>query len=167
MGKAENIEKYLKERNNIEVKDGVEIGENNKLNRPFVFSFNSEVSVENSSDKLFIHPFCNLSISDNMFKQTCRALTIDIMYLRGEAYKSTINIPKGYKVEYLPKDYHQDDNMLSINYNVISDEGKIVITANYTFKHNLYEAKNYISLKMSMAEAIKKFSEMIVLVKES
>lgn len=167
MGKAENIEKYLKERNNIEVKDGVEIGENNKLNRPFVFSFNSEVSVENSSDKLFIHPFCNLSISDNMFKQTSRALTIDIMYLRGEAYRSTINIPKGYKAEYLPKDYHQDDNMLSINYNVTSDEGKIVITANYTFKHNLYEAKNYISLKMSMAEAIKRFSEMIVLVKES
>jgi hypothetical protein len=166
LGKPENLQKYLRDKNNIEVKDKVDIIANEKLNRPFIFSFTFDSPVENTSDKLFIHPFCNLSISDNPFKQTSRTFPVDLIYTKGELYKSEIDIPAGYKVEYIPQSSNTSDNIISYQYNVQKSDNKIVVNAGYTLKQNVYDAKNYISLKMSFADMIKKFSEMIVLVKE-
>lgn len=164
LGKEENLQKYLKDVNNIDVID-MRIS-NSSLEKPFFFSFAFESVVENTGNKLFIHPFCNLSISDNPFKQTNRTLPIDLTYLQGRIYKSVINIPKGYKVEHVPKPYTINDNLISMNYSVIHDSERIVIEASYAYKQNMYEAKSYLSLKMSFAEIIKQLSEMVVLVKE-
>lgn len=166
MGKDENLSKYLKEKNNLEVKEDIEVTESDKLNKPFVFSFKFDSSIENSSDKLFIHPFCNLSIADNMFKQTSRTLPIDLVYVNGQIYKSTIEIPKGYKIEYLPKPYIMNDDLMSISYNLNQIDNRIEVMGSYNFSSSYYEAKNYIALKMAVAEMIKHFSEMVVLVKE-
>jgi hypothetical protein len=166
MGKDENISKYLKDKNNIDVKGELNVTDKEKLNRPFNFSFSFETSLENTSEKLFIHPFCNLSISDNPFKQTSRSTRIDLIYMRGDAYKSIIEIPEGYNVEYVPQQYSSDNELIKIDYWVEQDEQKIVINANYSFKQSLYEAEDYNKLKMSFANMIKRFSEMVVLVKK-
>lgn len=166
LGKEDKLTKYLKDRNNIEVKDNMEIIDYEKTNKPFRFSFGFDNSLEGTPDKLFIHPFCNLSVKENPFKQTSRKLPVDLIYIRGEIYKSQITIPEGYKVEYLPKDFKTNDNQMSINYTVVQSDHKIVVSADYTFKQNLYDASRYNTLKMSMADVIKQFSEMIVLVKE-
>ncbi|MBK5722149.1 DUF3857 domain-containing protein [Dysgonomonas sp. Marseille-P4677] len=166
VGKDENLSKYLKDKNNIEVKNDLKIGEVDKLNRPFSFTFSFDTSLENTSDKLFVSPFCNLSISDNPFKQTSRSTLIDLVYIRGDIYKSTIDIPDGYEVEYSPESYISEDELVKINYSLVKDKSRISIDASYYLKKSVYNPDDYIKLKMSFADIIKRFSEMIVLVKK-
>ncbi len=164
LGKEENLQKYLKDQYKIDA-DSVSITAT-PLDKPFIFSFLFKHPVETSGDKIFIHPFCNLSIDDNPFKQTKRTLPVDLTYLRSRTYKSVITIPKGYKIEHLPKPYAINDNLISMNYSVVNNSDQILVEASYAFKQNMYDAKNYLSLKMSFADIIKQLSEMIVLVKE-
>jgi hypothetical protein len=164
LGKEENLQKYLKDAYKIDA-DSVRITAT-PLDKPFIFSFSFEQPVENSGDKIFIHPFCNLSISDNPFKQTNRILPIDLTYLQSKTYRSVINIPKGYKIEHMPKPYVINDNLISMNYSVVDSSDKILVEASYAYKQNIYDAKSYLSLKMSFADIIKRLSEMVILVKE-
>lgn len=166
MGKKENLSKYLKDKNNIDVKGDITMAESDKLNRPFYFSFNYDCPIEGTPDKLFINPFCNLSISDNPFKQTSRTLPVDLVYIRGEIYKSTIEIPEGYKIEHLPEPYMVDDDLIKMDYTVQENSNGISFNANYTLKKNIYPADDYLKLKMSFADMMKKFSEMLILVKQ-
>ncbi|QIK55408.1 DUF3857 domain-containing protein [Dysgonomonas sp. HDW5B] len=165
-GKNDNLVDYFKKNNNVNIEDSLTVINYSEMNKPFSFSFNSGTSFESASGKLFIHPFCNLSVSDNMFKQTTRTLPIDLIYLRNVEYKSEIEIPEGYKVEYLPKELTHDSRLMTINYSTKKVDNKIEVSAKYFFNTNLYDAKDYARLKYSYAEIIKQFSDMIVLVKE-
>ncbi|WP_108823457.1 DUF3857 domain-containing protein [Dysgonomonas sp. Marseille-P4361] len=166
MGKEDNLIKHLKDKNNIDVKNGVKVVQNDKLNRPFVFSFDFSSLIESSADKLFIHPYFNISISDNPFKQKERKLPVDLMFIQGEIYKSKLEIPEGYKVEYMPESYMEDNDVVKIDYVCQKHDNIIETNAYYTLKRNMYNASDYERLKQSFAEIIKRFSEMIVLVKE-
>lgn len=165
-GKNDNLVDYFKKNNNVNIEDSLTVINYSEMNKPFSFSFNSSTSFESASGKLFIHPFCNLSVSDNMFKQTTRTLPIDLIYLRNVEYKSEIEIPEGYKVEYLPKELTHASRLMTINYSTKEVDNKIEVSAKYFFNTNLYDAKDYARLKYSYAEIIKQFSDMIVLVKE-
>lgn len=166
MGKAENLSKYLKDKNNIDVKGEVSVKENDKLNRPFQFSFDFESSIEEASGKLFVNPFCNLYITENPFKQTARTLPVDLLYIRGEIYHSIIEVPQGYKIEHLPESYAIDNDLIKIDYTAQVDSNKIQIMGSYSLKKIIYPATDYNNLKTSFADMIKKYSDMIVFVKE-
>lgn len=166
MGKEENLINYLKKANNIDVTNGINITENDKLNRPFRFSFHFNTSLESSSDKLFVHPYCNLSIANNPFKQTERKLIVDLIYIRGNIYKSTIEIPDGYKVESIPENYSVNNDIITINCTAQKNDNIIELSAHYSLKKELYAAEDYEKLKESFTDIIKHFSEMVVLVKE-
>ena len=167
LGNDENLSKYLKDNNNIETKDNkIEVVQVDKLSKPFIYLFSFDTPLENNGNKLFVHPFCNQSISENPFKQANRTNLVDMVYIRGEAYQATIAIPEGYKVEYTPESMKIEDRLISLNYTKEQNSDKIFITAGYNLKQSVYDAKDYNSLKMSFANMIKKFSEMIVLVKE-
>ncbi len=164
-GKNENLAKYLKDNYKIEVSE-VKNVEDKGLNKPFEFSFNYNPSIESNDGKLFIQPFCNLNLHENPFKQTKRTLPVDLIFIRGEIYSSTITIPKGYKVEYMPEKAISEDVLMNIAYNIDHSDDKILITASYMMKKNLYDADSYLGLKADFNYFIKKLSDMIVLVKE-
>lgn len=166
LGKKENLDKYFKEKNNVHVKGDIKVAETDKFNKPFYFSFQFDTNIEGTPDKLFVHPFCNQSLTENPFKQTSRTLPIDLIYLRGETYKSSIEIPEGYKVEYLPEGYIIDNDIVKIDYIVQQEDKHIAIHASYILKQNMYAADDYNKLKTSFADIIKRFSEMVVLVKK-
>lgn len=165
-GKEDNLKKHLKDRNNIQINDSIKVSNNEQLNKPFLFSFEFDASLEQASDKLFINPFCNLAIGDNPFKQNSRTLLVDLVYIRSEIYKSNIEIPTGYKVEYIPSTSLIDNDLIKMSYNVNQSEGKIIVLASYNLKKAVYAPEEYTNLKMAFANMIKQFSEMIVLVKE-
>ncbi|MBF0574963.1 DUF3857 domain-containing protein [Dysgonomonas sp. GY617] len=165
-GKDDNLVNYFKKNNNVNIEDSLITNDYKELNKPFSFSFQSSTGFEKASDKLFISPFCNLSVSENIFKQETRTLPIDLIYLRNADYTSEVEIPKGYKVEYLPKELKHDSRLMSIKYSTKVTDNKIEVTAGYFFNTNLYDAKDYVRLKYSYAEIIKQFSDMIVFVKE-
>ncbi len=165
-GKKDNLVDYVKKYSNISIKDSITVINYWETNKPFGFSFNTSIGMENASGKLFVQPFCNLSVSDNMFKQNIRTLPVDLMYLRIAEFKSEIEIPDGYKVEYLPKDINHNSRLITITYSAKKVDNKIEISAKYGFNLDKYDAKDYPALKYSFAEIIKQFSDMVVLVKE-
>jgi len=166
-GNPLNITDYLRKKNNIHLKeDEISIKNYEELQEPFIFSFKSRIPLENESGKLFIHPFCNIAITDNPFKQDKRTLPIDLLFFKGEKYESVIEIPDGYKVDYLPKEIKHDSNSMSINYSAKQTDNKIIVQAGYEYKKNIYEAKDYLRLKYSFNEILKQLSEVVILVRE-
>lgn len=167
MGKEDNLSQYLKKTNGIDIKDNIVVKNATELELPFSFSFNFDTDVEATSDKLFITPFCKLSIMNNPLKQASRKLAVDFIFARGEKYKSTIEIPEGYKVESVPKSGHFDNKILSFNYTAgVIENNKIEVETQYVLKRPVFTAQEYIPLKNFFTLIIEKTSEMIVLVKE-
>lgn len=165
-GDPDNLADYLRENNNVTKVNNLEVANYEELDQPFGFFFDTSTGLEVASDKLFVHPFCNLAISTNPFKQEKRTLPVDLIHIMGEVYESVIEIPDGYKVEYVPKEMKHDSRILSVTYNTTQEDGKITVKAAYHFSDNMYEAKDYLRLKHSLNEVIKQFSEMIILVKK-
>jgi hypothetical protein len=163
--KPDHLLEMLKNRG---VESAREIDTKNYLNldQPFVFSYQSSPPVEKADNKIFVSPFLNQSVTENIFKQARRELHVDLILYHAAEYKSVIEIPQGYKVEYLPESKSYNNKAMKIDYQAEKKENKIHITASYEFKSNLYPAKDYPVLKMSYEEIVKKFNEMIVLVKE-
>lgn len=166
LGKDDNLVKYLQNSLKIQTVDSINIETNEDLNKPFKFSFKFDLPLEQSSNKLFINPFCNIQEKDNLFKQSSRTLPVDLIYLQGNSYVSSFQVPEGYKIDFLPADISLSDELISILYNAKVDGDTIYVNASYSLNKNVYEANDYLSLKMSFANMINKFSEMIVLVKE-
>jgi hypothetical protein len=166
LGKDENITDYLKEKEQLSSVSNLKIGNSSpSTNDPFSFSFDFDYVLEMAGDKIFINPFCGRALNDNPFKQSKRSLPIDMIYAAGEKYKSTIIIPEGYKVESIPSVLDYNGKQMSIQYNINQKENTIEVEASYSFLQNIYDAKAYIPLKVTTGEAIKRFSDMIVLTK--
>lgn len=162
-GKDENLKEYFRKKNNILDIDSLNIQNYDKADQPFEFTFKTQTSFENVSGKLFIHPFCNLSVSQNIFKHEKRSLPVDLVYLQEEAFVSTITIPEGYKIEHLPDSVDHNGRIMAILYKTKVTDNTIQIEASYKFQANIYDAKDYIRLKNSFAVLTKHLSDMIVL----
>ena len=154
---SNNFKDFFQKRTGLVIQDDIKTENEKELSLPFKMSFNFDTPVENMGDKLFIHPFANIAIKENMFKQSERKLTIDLVFLRGSKYTSTIEIPAGYKVEYIPKSSSISRKQIDINYTVSQSDNKINIEAEYEFETNMYAFRDYIPLKMYIDEVIKKF----------
>jgi len=164
-GESKNLYDFFV-RKSVEPKGDIDVENYTELDKPFVISFKTESAYE-KADKLFIAPFLNQSQTDNLFKQTKRTLPVDLIHRHAAKYKSTIHIPEGYKVDYLPKEIKHDGRVMIINYSAIENPEKrqIEVTADYQFKNYMYEAKDYQALKVSFDQMIKTFNDMIVLSK--
>jgi hypothetical protein len=160
-GKSDNLVKYL-ENKNIKPQH-LEISNYGEVEKSFVFSYTTNAEVEKSFNKLFIAPFQGLPPSENIFKQTSRTLPLDLIYQHSGDYKSTIHIPEGYKIAHFPKNYENDGPFIKINYRVNVSGNEIEVSGNYLFKKNVYEARNYMALKITFDKIVSLFNEMIVL----
>jgi hypothetical protein len=164
-GETQRLKEYL-EKQGITSPANLKVEYYNDSERPFMFSFDTEATVNGVPDKLFISPFLKLAPQDNIFKQNKRTLPVDMILRDGGSYKATIEIPAGYKVEYLPKEINHDGKIVEMHYKAEQHDNSITVEAGYVFKKSIYEAKDYTALKFSYNEVIKVFNEMIVLVKE-
>lgn len=165
MGKPDNLIGYLKEKEQINISD-IKIPEAGSMNKPFSFFFQIERMIDNHSGKLFIHPFCSLNLSRNPFMQPGRTLPVDLVYLREESYKSTLLIPEGYTVEYLPENQTMETDLISFSYSAVNYLDQLSVEAHFTLKQFIIEAKEYEKLKEDFNKMIKVLSDMIVLVKK-
>jgi len=168
LGKEEDLNKYMRKEIEKDIKGEIKTENYRDLDKPFIFSFDIDYPIDGTSEKLFINPFCSLSIGENPFKQTSRVLAIDFIYKKGEKYNAEIEIPEGYKVSYLPsKTMDHEGGRMSIKYSSKQEGNKIIVSAEYNLKKNIYDAKEYIALKVSFGEMIKQFDDMIILEKDS
>lgn len=166
LGNPDNLIQYLKEKEQINATN-VKVSETESLIKPFIFSFQFENLMDNpSGNKLFINPFCFLNLHKNPFRQSSRTLPVDLVYLRGESYKSTISIPEGYKVEYIPENQLIENELISFSYSTTESNNQISIEAQFNLKQFIIQPREYEKLKDVFNVMIKSLSNMVVLVKE-
>ena len=132
---------------------------------PFKFEYRAGFNAEAIENKIYVSPFLEEVLTDNPLKLNNRTYPIDFAYPVTRTFVSTIAIPQGYKIDFLPKEEKILNEMFELNYKVLKSDKDLQLTFNYTFKKSVYPATEYQNLKYYFNEIIKKGNEKIVFVK--
>jgi hypothetical protein len=105
-------------------------------------------------------------MKENPLKQPTRSYPIDMIYPKKTTYFSEINIPDGYKVEFIPANDKIKNDKFELDYMSSVGEKKINVSLTYYFKVPVYDAEEYDKIKYYFNEIVNKGSEKIVFVKK-
>lgn len=131
------------------------------------FSFKSKTDVEIIDDKLYLAPVLFLKNKENPFKQDIREYPIDFSYPFESKTYIDIDIPQGYKVEFLPKSSNLiiEDNLGSFNYVIENSDDNIKLMITTTINTAIIPSEYYEILKNFYQAKISKENEKIILSK--
>lgn len=169
---ATSKETYLEELENNN--NGVEIGDYVRANeldlsKPVMetYSFKSSKDVEIINDKIYMSPMLFLADKENPFKQEIREYPVDFGYPFESKIYLNIEIPQGYKVEFLPKAANllTGDNIGAFSYVIQNTENKIQMIITTNINTAIVSADFYDVLKEFYQGMIDKQNEKIVLKK--
>lgn len=132
------------------------------------FSFLDDKSIENIGGKLYFSPMLFFKMKDNPFKLETRKYPIDFDFPLKDSYIITINIPQGYKVDFLPEAANivLENNYGGFSYIISEKQGKIQLAVNYEINTSIIPSKSYEFLKDFFKMMIEKQGEKIILIKE-
>jgi len=136
-----------------------------KTSEPFIFKYSIDNKAEQINNKFYIEPLLNEVLDENPFKEEKRSYAIDMIYPNMKSYNSTIEIPKGYKLEYVPTNSKIKNDLFELDYSSRIEGNKVYVNFYYCFKTSIYSEKNYHILKLYFDRIIKKGSEKVVFVK--
>lgn len=163
-----NSIKKLLEKNQYTVQDStIKVSNVTDLKKPYIICFQFNTEQEQINDKLYISPFANEVVKNNPFKQDNRTYIIDMTIARQKTYISHINIPDGYKIDYLPQNQKIDNDSFRMEYSTYVNENLLTVSFIYYFKKSTYPATEYDKLKFYYKEIINRGLEKIVLTKLS
>ena len=83
-------------------------------------------------------------------------------YPHRNEFFSTIIIPKGYRVDFIPENYSFKNELFEIQYNVTSELDKLNVTCIYSFNKAVYAASDYENIKFWMTQIVNKANEKVV-----
>lgn len=155
----ENVNDYTIDELSIDIKN------QDRKELPYCLNYSTSYKTETVNNKIYISPFLGEPISDNPLKQDNRSYPVDMSYPVKRIYSTTINIPAGYKVDFMPADDKILNDLFELNYNIKNEGNSVNVVFNYTFKKSIYNASDYQNLKYYFKEIIKKTNEKLVLAK--
>lgn len=133
--------------------------------KPLIIKFSAGVKTEIISDKIYISPFLNESISNNPLTQSKRTHPLDFIYPKIRTFASTLKIPEGYAIETTPSFPSVDTPLFKMVYSVEKTGNTVQVNLQYHFKLGTYKASDFTTLKLHYNEIIKYSNEKIVLKK--
>ncbi|MBS2212723.1 DUF3857 domain-containing protein [Carboxylicivirga mesophila] len=133
--------------------------------QPFKYSFKFSQAIDRIDNQLILSPFANLVEKENPFKQEDRSLPVDLVYLRGNRFITTIQIPEGYKVEALPSPQKINSENVSFSFIAQTNAKQVQMIASYNFKKQTYPADTYKELKRFMNAVTSAINSKIILTK--
>ena len=162
------LEKLENDNNGIEIGEYVRANELD-LSKPVMetYSFKSNKDVEIINDKIYLSPMLFLADKENIFKQEVREYPVDFGYPFESKIYINIDIPQGYKVEFLPKAANllTGDNIGTFSYVVENTDNKIKMIITTTINTAIVPADFYDVLKEFYQGMITKENEKIILTK--
>lgn len=159
----ENFSKNL----SVPVED-FEIENENKLGSDVKVSFTIKPDITLGDEFLYINPMFIKHRTDNPFKSETRKYPINFNYLGNYIQNVTIEIPKGYVVEELPKSekvFFDEDGSIALTYNIVQQDDKIQLFYQYQLKTLFVGQDEYPVLRDFFSKVVLKNSEQIVLKK--
>ena len=135
--------------------------------RPYIIKYSLTTKPEVVNGKVYISPFLRESLFDNPLKQKERTYPIDMIYPKKKVYSSTLSIPEGYQIDFLPEELKMNNETFELNYSVNTIDNKVQIVFEYYFKKPVYPSTDYSKIKYYFNEIVKKGSEKIVVTKKT
>jgi len=162
---TEKVFNYLKDHYYDVLEDNISITYPDNYKQDYQLEFKPNVNAEIINGKIYISPFLNESMKDNPLNQETRTYPIDMIYPWKDSFTSIIEIPEGYKVDFVPENFKARNNLVEMEYLVTQTDNKLVINFTSYFKMAEYPANEYSKIKFYMNQMVKKGNEKIVLVK--
>jgi hypothetical protein len=132
------------------------------------FEFFDENASENIDGKLYVQPMSFLARSENPFKLEERQYPVDFGYSFKNKYMVDIQIPAGYKIEFVPESIllKLPIDMGEFKYVVHHNGNMVKLLVDYEIKNAVVSPVHYAELKEFYNQMLIKQAEQIVLVKE-
>ena len=159
------IKKHLLDKGYAVKDSSIVVKNQTNIHEPYILKYSVEDHPEKINDKIYVSPFLHEVLAENPLKQSTRTYPIDMIYPKKSTYYSEINIPQGYKVDFLPATDKISNDMFELEYYTQVNDQKINVLLVYYFKIPVYEAAEYSKIKYYFNEIVNKGSEKIVLVK--
>lgn len=131
-----------------------------------IIEYSTSHAMDEQVNKLFISPFPDAKNKENPFTKNSRRYPIDMVYPKIKSYQSIINIPDGFKLEYVHEKVSIENKMFHLSYISKEVDKQLVIEFKYYFKRAVYPAEAYNTLKFYYEQISKLGSEGVVLIKE-
>ncbi len=159
------VSEKISEKNDVKFLNSLEAKEIDQSDKDLVLTFEVESTLDKIEDKIFIDPFLIAAREENAFKSQQRIYPVDYGYNNDEKLISTINIPAGYNVEYLPENFSTTnaENTLQFNFVVQHSGGIIQVMSHVKRLKSIYEPEEYDELKEFFDQVVDRQSEKIVL----
>ena len=131
---------------------------------PLKISYELDIKNTGEEDLLYFNPIIGEGYKENPFKSAERFYPVEMSYATDEVYVATIDIPKGYAVDEIPKSarvmLNENDGMFEYIIQVQGD--KIMLRSKLTINKANFPAEDYQTLRDFFGYVIKKHSEQIV-----
>ncbi|HKG08620.1 MAG TPA: DUF3858 domain-containing protein [Pedobacter sp.] len=171
-GNAVNEEEYLKsfrsDKPGLGIKDYKAENLSNP-NEPFVESMDVmlEDNVEEAGDLIYFTPMLFEKTKENPFVIDDRKYPVDFGHPNEEVYRMTIEIPKDYTFDKLPKSEKISllEDAASFSFIIGQEENKISLVSKISFKKSVYTVQEYHDLKELFSNIVRKQAEQIVIKK--
>ena len=123
------------------------------------------VAVDIVGDQMGINPFLHFPVRENPLKQANRTFPVDMIYPDAKLFKTTINIPDGYKISLIPENFVIDNSLVSIMISYATSDKSLIVSGNYTFKKGVYQPSEYARIKLYFDQIADLFNRQIILEK--
>lgn len=133
-----------------------------KVNLPYIIQVSGETELGIFDNKMVLNPFLGFPLGKNELVQEERSYPVDFIFSSKEEYSSICNIPEGYKFLSGPSNIQIEDELLSIELELILYESSLEIKGSYAFKKAIYDPKEYQQLKDHIDTIIKGFGQELV-----
>lgn len=162
----ENIKNRIEAKGFNLIDSTINVQNQSDKEKPYILTYKQTGKPEVINEKFYISPFLNEVITDNPLKQKERTYPVDLTYPKQRTYNTSILIPDGYKVEYLPSEHKIKNHLFELTYSIANEDNKLNLKFDYFFKNPIYSPNDYSKIKFYFNEIIKKGNEKIVLSKE-
>jgi hypothetical protein len=152
----------------IEIKN-LEIDSLKQLESPVKIKYDINFKTRNEdADIIYFSPFISDAFKENPFKAGARKYPIEMPYPLDDTYELTMDIPKGYKVDELPKSVKVSFNDTDgfFEYTIQKDEYLVQLRSRVKLNQAIFSPEDYSVLRDFFAYVVKKQSEQIVFKKK-
>ncbi|MCP4522125.1 MAG: DUF3857 domain-containing protein [Cytophagales bacterium] len=158
---------YLSKGNNtFEIK---QLNDKNIQDRDLPYLVNYDFELENyvrqNGDELYINLNLDKPFKKKFIKKD-RKLPIQRSYQQGYVFNVNLEIPKGYTVDYLPKDNEGKNKLMNYKSTYTQKEGKIELNLAIESTHLLLSPQDFDTWNKELRKLVETYSEVVVLKKQ-
>ena len=168
-GKSEYEKKWNTLYNNGEYSiSNIDLDKVDKPEEDIKLNFKLEVNEDTSADIIYFNPMLKEGYDENFFKSVDRQYPVEMPYKMDDSYTLSVEIPKGYEIDELPKSakvtLNEDDGYFE--YLVSHDDNMVSMRSRIKLNKAMFLPEDYKSLRDFFDYIVKKHSEQFVFKKK-